>query len=61
MATNVTEKNPNEKILISDIRKKVTFSIVESYKNIRTNITSLMAKNNAKILAISSPKCGGGK
>lgn len=61
MATNVTEKNSNEKILISDIRKKVTFSIVESYKNIRTNITSLMAKNNAKILAISSPNAAEGK
>ena len=61
MAANVTEKNQNEKLLINDIRKKVTFSIVESYKNIRTNILALMAKNGSKIVAISSPNAAEGK
>lgn len=61
MAANVTEKNQNEKLLINDIRKKVTFSIVESYKNIRTNILALMAKNDSKIVAISSPNAAEGK
>lgn len=61
MAANVTEKNTNEKLLINDIRKKVTFSIVESYKNIRTNLMALMTKNDAKILAISSPNAAEGK
>lgn len=61
MAVNAPDKNQNEKILINDIRKKVTFSIVESYKNIRTNITAMMAKNNSKIVAISSPNAAEGK
>lgn len=58
---NTTTKNPNENLLINDIRKKVTFSIVEAYKNIRTNLIALMTKNDAKVLAISSPNASEGK
>lgn len=58
---NSTTKEQNENLLISDIRKKVTFSIVEAYKNIRTNIIALMAKKNAQVLAISSPNASEGK
>ena len=66
MANTVTDKNTstksqNEKLFISDIRKKVTFSIVEAYKNIRTNTLALMTKKNAKVLAISSPNASEGK
>ena len=58
---NTTNKNQNEKLLIADIRKKVTFSIVEAYKNIRTNIIALMAKKDSQVLAISSPNAAEGK
>ena len=53
--------NKGEKIIVSDLRQKITFSIVESYKNIRTNVISLMNKNGAKTLAISSPNASEGK
>ena len=61
MAINSTSKSRNEKLVISDIRQKITFSIAESYKNTRTNVISLMAKKNAKTLAISSPNASEGK
>lgn len=61
MANTTVNKNQNEKLLIADIRKKVTFSIVEAYKNIRTNIIALMAKKNSQVLAISSPNAAEGK
>ncbi len=58
---NTLNKTSNDKLFVADIRQKVTFSIVESYKNIRTNIASLMAKKDAKVLAISSPNASEGK
>lgn len=61
MATKTTTKAQNEKLFVSDIRQKITFSIVESYKNTRTNIISLMDKKNAKTIAISSPNAAEGK
>lgn len=61
MAKNIVNKTQNEKLFVADVRQKVTFSIVESYKNIRTNVLSLMAKRNAKIIAISSPNASEGK
>lgn len=61
MANTTITKTTNEKLFVSDIRQKVTFSIVESYKNIRTNIAALMAKKDAKVLAISSPNASEGK
>ena len=61
MANTTVNKNQNEKLFIADIRKKVTFSIVEAYKNIRTNIIALMAKKNSQVLAISSPNAAEGK
>lgn len=54
-------KASDEKLFPNDIRQKVTFSIVEAYKNIRTNIVSLMAKKDSKVLAISSPNASEGK
>ncbi len=61
MAKNTATKNQNEKLFVADIRQKITFSIVESYKNIRTNVLSLMAKKDAKTIAISSPNASEGK
>lgn len=61
MANTTPAKNQNENLLINDIRKKVTFSIVEAYKNIRTNIIALMTKKDAKVLAISSANASEGK
>ncbi len=61
MANNTANKAKNEKLFVTDIRQKITFSIIESYKNIRTNVLSLMAKKNAKTLAISSPNASEGK
>lgn len=61
MANTTVNKNQNEKLFIADIRKKVTFSIVEAYKNIRTNIIALMAKKNSQVLAVSSPNAAEGK
>lgn len=61
MANTTVDKNQNENLLLNDIRKKVTFSIVEAYKNIRTNLIALMTKKNAQVLAISSPNASEGK
>ncbi len=64
MANNVyaaSSKEQNENLLIADIRKKVTFSIVEAYKNIRTNLIALMAKKGAQVVAVSSPNASEGK
>ncbi len=57
----MANKPTNEKIVMADIRQKITFAIVESYKNTRTNIINLMAKKGAKVLAISSPNAAEGK
>lgn len=59
MANNSNKMANN--LVMSDIRQRVTFSIVESYKNIRTNIITLMDKKDAKVLAITSPNASEGK
>lgn len=55
------EKTSREKIMIPDAPNKVPFSVVESYKNIRTNIISVLSKINGKVLAITSPNASEGK
>ncbi len=40
---------------------KVPFAVVEAYKNIRTNLISLLSKDNSKVVAISSPYASEGK
>lgn len=57
----MANKPTNEKLVMANIRQRITFAIVESYKNTRTNIVNLMAKKNAKTLAISSPNASEGK
>ena len=49
-----------EKVINPDLNK-TPFAIVESYKNLRTNLISVLAKTNGKTLAISSPNAAEGK
>ena len=53
--------NNSEKNVVPNINTKTPFFIVESYKNIRTNIISLLNKNGGNVLAITSPNAGEGK
>ena len=53
--------NYSEKNVVPNINTKTPFFIVESYKNIRTNIISLLNKNGGNVLAIASPNAGEGK
>ncbi len=49
-----------EKVINTDLNK-TPFAIVESYKNLRTNLISVLSKNEGKILAVSSPNAAEGK
>ncbi len=57
-------KKPNnsqaEKVLNTEANK-TPFAVVESYKNLRTNILSVLSKTEGKILAITSPNAAEGK
>ena len=41
--------------------KKIPFAVSEAYKSIRTNMVSMMQKENKKVFAISSPNAAEGK
>lgn len=41
--------------------KRVPFAVSEAYKNIRTNLISILNKENKKVLAFSSPNASEGK
>lgn len=60
MAIKLSKRRSAEK-LITPESTKTPFAIVESYKNLRTNLVSILAKKDAKILAISSPNASEGK
>lgn len=60
MAINIF-KNPSSEKLISPEITKTPFAIVESYKNLRTNLISVLSKTNGKILTVSSPCAAEGK
>jgi len=49
-----------EKVIVPEINK-TPFAVVESYKNLRTNLISILSKTDGKILAISSPCAAEGK
>ena len=49
------EKTENQSL------KKVPFAVSEAYKSIRTNLVSVLAKQNSKTLVISSPNASEGK
>lgn len=59
--SNINKKSTNTKLMLSDLQNKVPFSIVEAYKNIRTNVISILSKTNSKILAITSSNASEGK
>ena len=58
---NTSKKNTSTKLMLSDLQTKVPFSIVEAYKNIRTNVVSILSKTNSKVLAITSSNASEGK
>lgn len=60
MAIKSGKKGSGEKIINSELNR-TPFAIVESYKNLRTNLISILSKNDGKILAISSPNAAEGK
>lgn len=60
MATNANENNKT-KVVTPEQQNKVPFAITESYKNIRTNIISVLSKIDGQVLAISSPNASEGK
>lgn len=60
MAINSSKKVSGEKIIDPELNR-TPFAIVESYKNLRTNLISVMAKSRGKILAVSSPNAAEGK
>lgn len=41
--------------------KKVPFAVSEAYKNIRTNLVSILARQGNKVIAVSSPDASEGK
>lgn len=60
MAIKSVKKQSGEKIINPEL-SKTPFAIVESYKNLRTNLISVLSKTNGKILAVSSPNAAEGK
>ena len=60
MAINKTKNPSNEKLIVAESHR-TPFVIVESYKNLRTNLISILAKSEGKTLAISSPNAAEGK
>ena len=56
-----TKITPNERIVIPNSHRKVPFSVVESYKNLRTNIISVLYKSGNNVLAITSQNASEGK
>ena len=61
MPITINKKTSGQKVIIPDSQSKVPFSIIESYKNIRTNIISVLGKTGSNVLAITSPNASEGK
>ena len=51
----------NSKLFNNDTTKKVPFSVVEAYKNLRVHLTSILKEQNIKVIAITSPNASEGK
>lgn len=54
-------KNSSTERLITAESNKTPFAVVEAYKNLRTNLISILAKTDGKVLAITSPNAAEGK
>ena len=62
MTTKASKKEPiPEKILSQETKSKVPFSVIESYKNLRMHLLSVLQKTGSKIVAISSANASEGK
>lgn len=60
MAIKSLKKSSGEKVITAE-SNKTPFAVVEAYKNLRTNLISVLAKTNGKILTITSPNAAEGK
>ncbi len=60
MAIKSAKGSSGEKVITPELNK-TPFAIVESYKNLRTNLISILSKIGGKVLAISSPNAAEGK
>lgn len=60
MAINKTNHTSSEKVITAE-SNRTPFVVVESYKNLRTNLISILAKTEGKILAVTSPNAAEGK
>ncbi len=60
MAIKKNNKSQAEKVIGANATK-TPFAVVESYKNLRTNLISVLSKTDGKTLAISSPNAAEGK
>ena len=58
---NSYKSGSKPKLAISDKHTSVPYAIVEAYKNLRVHLTSLLAKTESKIVAVSSPNASEGK
>ncbi len=56
-----TAKNSKTEKLVTAESNKTPFAVVEAYKNLRTNLISVLEKTNGKVLAITSPNAAEGK
>lgn len=56
-----TQEQTTEKILSQETKNKVPFSVIESYKNFRMHLLSVLEKTGGKVVAISSANASEGK
>ncbi len=62
MATKASKKKSTpDKILSQEPKNKVPFSVIESYKNFRMHLLSVLEKTGGKVVAISSANASEGK
>lgn len=61
MATNKPEKKTKTKLIGSDANKTIPYAIVEAYKSLRVQLTSILKKKNINVIAVSSPNASEGK
>ncbi len=60
MAIKALKNSSGEKVINAE-SSRTPFAVVESYKNLRTNLISILAKTDGKILAVTSPNAAEGK
>lgn len=61
MATKKPEKKTKTKLIGSDTNKTIPYAIVEAYKSLRVQLTSILKKKNINVVAVSSPNASEGK